>query len=212
MSQTWFFLDFFAIWLINSVLLIMLTVTNINLMIMGGIPIVPTFQIGEKYASISAKIQWKCFETLILLSDLYQPKMFMYTDQKRSPTPSESIYLDRPENIHLHRPKTLTYTGKSVDSRRRRSLHIPERRLECLSREAGGQKEWWMTRKAVEAAKTMEAAREMAAHSGPEQPRIQSEVLGHSLVSLLVRSHRSLVELAPPCSLTPSLTRRTVNN
>ena len=65
------FLDFFAIWLINTVLLIMLIVTNINLITMGGIPIAPTFQIGKKYASISAKIQWKWFETLILLSDVY---------------------------------------------------------------------------------------------------------------------------------------------
>ena len=38
-------------------------------------------------------------------------------------------------------------------------------------------------------------------HCGPEQPRIQNGVLGHSLVRSLVRSHRSLVELAPPCSL-----------
>ena len=30
-------------------------------------------------------------------------------------------------------------------------------------------------------------------HYGPEQPRIQTEVIGHSLVRSLVRSHRSLV-------------------
>ena len=32
-------------------------------------------------------------------------------------------------------------------------------------------------------------------HSGPEQPRIQTEVLGRSLIRLLVRSHRSLPRL-----------------
>ena len=32
-------------------------------------------------------------------------------------------------------------------------------------------------------------------HYGQEQPRIQTEVLGHSLVRLLVRSYRSLVRL-----------------
>ena len=30
-------------------------------------------------------------------------------------------------------------------------------------------------------------------HYGPKQPRIQTEVLGHSLVRSLIRSHRSLV-------------------
>ena len=34
-------------------------------------------------------------------------------------------------------------------------------------------------------------------HYGPEQPRIQTEVLGHSLVRSLVRSHRSLTSLTP---------------
>ena len=32
-------------------------------------------------------------------------------------------------------------------------------------------------------------------HCGLEQPRIETEVLGHSLVRSLVRSHRSLVRL-----------------
>ena len=32
-------------------------------------------------------------------------------------------------------------------------------------------------------------------HSGPDQPKIQNEVLGHSLVRSLVRSNRSLVRL-----------------
>ena len=32
-------------------------------------------------------------------------------------------------------------------------------------------------------------------HCGPEQPKTQTEVLGHTLVRLLVRSHRSLVRL-----------------
>ena len=32
-------------------------------------------------------------------------------------------------------------------------------------------------------------------HCGPEQPRIQTALLGHSLVRSLVRSHRSLVRL-----------------
>ena len=32
-------------------------------------------------------------------------------------------------------------------------------------------------------------------HCGPDQPRIQNEVLGHSLIHLLVRLHRSLVRL-----------------
>ena len=32
-------------------------------------------------------------------------------------------------------------------------------------------------------------------HYGPKQPRIQTEVLGHSLVRSLVRSHCSLVRL-----------------
>ena len=34
-------------------------------------------------------------------------------------------------------------------------------------------------------------------HCGPEQPKIQAEVLGHSLVRSLVRSHRSIVRLLP---------------
>ena len=38
-------------------------------------------------------------------------------------------------------------------------------------------------------------------HCGPEQPRIQTAVLSHSLVLSLVRSQRSLVELAPHYSL-----------
>ena len=70
--------------------------------------------------------------------------------------------------------------------------------------------------------------RTIEVHCGPEQLKIQTEVLGHSLVRSLVRSHRSLVELAPPCSLRSraplrslvrslahfahSLTRGTVNN
>ena len=40
-------------------------------------------------------------------------------------------------------------------------------------------------------------------HNGRKQPRIQTEVLGHSLVRSLVRSHRSLVRSLT--SLTPSL-------
>ena len=50
-------------------------------------------------------------------------------------------------------------------------------------------------------------------HYGPEQPRIQTEVLDHSLVLLLVRSHRSLICLFRttrfPCALrcTHSLAR-----
>ena len=62
---------------------------------------------------------------------------------------------------------------------------------------------------------------------GPEHLKIETEVLGHSLVCLLVRLHRSLIKLAPPyllCSRAPlrlfvrslahfahSLTRGTVN-
>ena len=49
-------------------------------------------------------------------------------------------------------------------------------------------------------------------HRGPEQPVKQTEVLGHSLVRSLVRSHRSLVRLLRTTrfacsltSLTPSL-------
>ena len=37
----------------------------------------------------------------------------------------------------------------------------------------------------------------LPAHFGPEQPKIQTEVLGHSLVRSLVRSHRSLPRLLP---------------
>ena len=35
-------------------------------------------------------------------------------------------------------------------------------------------------------------------HRGPEQPRIQTEVLGHSLVCLLVHSHHSHIRLLRP--------------
>ena len=45
------------------------------------------------------------------------------------------------------------------------------------------------------------------AHYGPKQPRIQTEVLGHSLVCLFVRSHHSLASLAPSAALTRSLAR-----
>ena len=42
-------------------------------------------------------------------------------------------------------------------------------------------------------------------YCGPEQPRIQTDVLGHSLVCSLVRSHRSLdCLLRPACLLTRS--------
>ena len=41
----------------------------------------------------------------------------------------------------------------------------------------------------------------LTVHRGAEQPRIQTEVHGHLLVRSLIRSHRSLVELAPSCSL-----------
>ena len=43
----------------------------------------------------------------------------------------------------------------------------------------------------------------MSGHGGPEQPRIQTGVLGHSLVSSLVCLHRSLVYSLT--SLTPLL-------
>ena len=68
MSQTYFFWGFFAIWLVNIVILIMLIIININLMTMGCIPIIPTSQIDKKCALICAKTQWKFYETLILLS------------------------------------------------------------------------------------------------------------------------------------------------
>ena len=50
---------------------------------------------------------------------------------------------------------------------------------------------------------------EKVGHYGRKQPRIQTEVVGHSLVRSLVRSHRSLVRLlrnarfarALPCAL-----------
>ena len=35
-------------------------------------------------------------------------------------------------------------------------------------------------------------------HCGPEQPRIQNAVLGHSLVRSLIYSHRSLIHLLRP--------------
>ena len=43
------------------------------------------------------------------------------------------------------------------------------------------------------------------AHYGPKQPRIQTEVLGHSLVRSLVRSHRSLVRLLRTASFARAL-------
>ena len=42
---------------------------------------------------------------------------------------------------------------------------------------------------------TMTTFESLPAHFGPEQPKIQTEVLGHSLVRSLVRSHRSLPRL-----------------
>ena len=47
-------------------------------------------------------------------------------------------------------------------------------------------------------------------HCGPEQPKIQTEVLGHSLVPLLVCSHCSLVRLL--AYFAHSLARVTVND
>ena len=38
-------------------------------------------------------------------------------------------------------------------------------------------------------------------HCGPEQPKIQTKKLGHSLVPSLIHLHHSLVELARPCWL-----------
>ena len=42
-------------------------------------------------------------------------------------------------------------------------------------------------------------------HYGQIQPRIQTEVLGHSLVRSLVRSHRSLIRLLQTARFAPTL-------
>ena len=67
----------------------------------------------------------------------------------------------------------------------------------------------------------LQDSREHKLHCGPEQPRIQTEVLGHSLVHSLIRSHRSFVHLLCTdcfarvlhCAYLPhSLAHGTVNN
>ena len=45
-------------------------------------------------------------------------------------------------------------------------------------------------------------------HFGPERPKIQNEVLGHSLVRLLVCSHHSLVRLLRPTHFARALCSR----
>ena len=90
---------------------------------------------------------------------------------------SSCLYIDKKES-----PRRAGVTKFRLPALRRRpALMKGERQLERTS-------DNWETRKLKISATTV-------GRCGPDQPRIQAEVLGHSLVRSLIRTHRSLCSL-----------------